>query len=86
MGIGFGSQDIGDDLRPAACHQRFAHRRQHPGRVGIGAVAENDVEDDRRHLRVGAMFAHHLDARLRVDHRMRPTLGVLLLAEIEALV
>ena len=58
----------------AGCEQR--------GRVGLGAVPEDDVEQDDRGLRVGGGAGQVLEPQRRVDHRVRPAGGVGVVAEV----
>src|SRR5690242_9910402 len=48
------------------------------------AVAEHHVEQHRRDVGAERLLPQDLPAGGRVDHRMRPSLGVLLLAEVQA--
>ena len=63
---------------------RRAHRRrERAGRVRVRAVAEHDVEHDRRDRRVARFRREALEPRREVDHRMRPPDRELVGAEVD---
>jgi hypothetical protein len=55
-----------------------------PGRIGMRAVAEHDIQQHRRDVGAERLLPQDLPPSGRVDHRVRPALGVLLLAEVQA--
>ena len=69
---------------PPAMTVRTPARGSRPGPGGRRSRARRRAAPPRRRGR--ARFAQQLDAGLRVDHRVRPAPGVLLLAEVQALV
>ena len=78
-------------LMPPAAICRRAPRildrgRECTGGVRVGAVAKDDVEEDDRGRRVRRHGHDVLVAQARIDHRMRPTDRVLVIAEVEDLV
>jgi hypothetical protein len=81
--VGARAEHVADHRRPAG-HDVGAGRGDLPGRVGVRAVAEDDIEQDRRDVGAERLLPHDLPAGGRVDHRVRPALGVLLLAEVQA--
>ena len=79
LGVG-GGADHGD-------HDRLRHGRERRGeqrgRVGLGAVAEHHVEQEHADLGVGRRPGELLEPQRRVDHRVRPAAGVLVVAEVD---
>jgi hypothetical protein len=63
---------------------RLSDRRgEHTGGVVMAGVAEDDVEHDHRRRGIVRLLHDPFDARGRVDHRVRPADGELVVAEIE---
>ena len=77
--VAVGAAHAGDHGHPLG--QQREGGRQAARRVGVGAVADHDVEQDAADV-VGGRFEHP-EPHLEVDHRVRAPLRVLLLAEVE---
>src|SRR5581483_7837090 len=85
LGVGVGAEHVGDDGRATAAGPDLgADGGEDLGGVGMGAVAEDDVEEDDGDVGPGPFDAQVLEPRLGVDHRVGPALGELLLTEVEA--
>ena len=59
---------------------------ERPGRIRVRAVAEHDVEQEDRVLRIGEHGRNALGPQRRIDHRMRPSAGVAIVSEVDHLV
>ncbi len=58
-------------LASSALARRLHGRAEHGGRIGVGAVAEHDVEQQQADLGIGRLHCEALGERLRVEHRVR---------------
>ncbi len=78
-------EDVADDgqLR-AGGEGRADDRRDHPRRVGVAGVPQHHVDQQDPHLGVRGLDLEALGARGRVDHRVGPPAGELLLAQVQA--
>jgi hypothetical protein len=54
-----------------------------PGRIGVGAEADDAVRQHHRHARIGESLAQFIVPHRRVDHRMRAAPRELVGAEID---
>ena len=78
-----GADEAHDDRDRALAPGRRDRRREQRRRVGLGAVAEHQVEQDHAGRRVGRGPRQLLVAQRRVDHRVRATLGEGVVAEVD---
>jgi len=59
---GVGAEDVGDDQRPGPARPHVgAHRSQRPGGVGVGPVADDDVEEDDADVGIARLLLEDLD-------------------------
>ncbi len=91
LGIGVGAADRGDDREaPAGSGRgglgRLDGRHEAPAGSACAAEPSDDVEQDHGRRRVGRDRLDRLVAQPRIDHRVRPAHGVLVVAEVDDLV
>ena len=62
----------------------FDRLGSHTGRVCVRAITDDDVEEDHRRLRVARFLHDAAIAQRRVNHRVQPSHGELILAQINS--
>ena len=86
--IGRGAADEADHRQPAPGRRGLGdgggdRRGDLAGRIGVRAVAEHDVEQDHRGLRIARLRGEAFVRSRVVDHRMRPAAREHVVAEID---
>ena len=66
--------------RAGRCSDR---RRQSRRRVGLGTVAEDDVQQQHPDVRIGGLGGQQVQAQRRVDHRVWPAAGERVVAQVD---